>query len=444
MPTTKYAKSNGLNIAYQVSGGGGHDLIYIPGWISNVELMWEDPVYASILRRLGSFSRLIVFDKRGTGMSDRVPDQELPSLETRMDDVRAVMEAVGSESAFLMGHSEGGNMATLFAATHPERTEGLILIGSYAKRIWSEDYPWAPTPEEREEEYVEMEATWGDPDALPDYILGDRSDDRAFREWTARSLRMSASPRTAVQLLRMNTQMDTRAALPLVHVPALCIYRTGDEDVKVEEGRWIAEQLPDAKFVELPGASHLPWASHRPDEVVDEIEEFVTGKRAATVPEKVLATVLLTDIVNSTDTAAAIGDPRWRALLEGHNQVVRSELARWSGREKSTTGDGFLATFDGPARAVRAGLSISEAVRSLGIEIRAGVHTGEVELIGEDIAGLSVHIGARVASLAGPGEVLVSRTVKDLVVGSKLEFEARGAHELKGVPGKWDLFRALG
>ncbi len=242
----------------------------------------------------------------------------------------------------------------------------------------------------------------------------------------------------------MNTQMDTRAALPLVHVPALCIYRTGDEDVKVEEGRWIAEQLPDAKFVELPGASHLPWASHRPDEVVDEIEEFVTGKRAATVPEKVLATVLLTDIVNSTDTAAAIGDPRWRALLEGHNQVVRSELARWSGREKSTTGDGFLATFDGPARAVRAGLSISEAVRSLGIEIRAGVHTGEVELIGEDIAGLSVHIGARVASLAGPGEVLVSRTVKDLVVGSKLEFEARGAHELKGVPGKWDLFRALG
>lgn len=443
MPTTQYAKSGDLNIAYQVSGDGPRDLIYIPGWISNIELMWDEPVLASILRRLGSFARLIVFDKRGTGMSDRVPDQELPSLEDRMDDVRAVMDAAGSERAVLMGHSEGGNMATLFAATYPDRTEGLILVGTYAKRIWSEDYPWAPRPADREQEIRETEETWGDPNELPDYILGDRIGDQAFREWMARYFRLSASPKAAAHLIRMNTQMDTRAVLPLVHAPTLCVYRTDDADVLVEEGRWIASQIPHAKFVELPGASHLFWASHHPEELANEIEEFVTGKRETAQPEKILATVLFTDIVDSTNKAAALGDQRWRALLESHNQVTRAELARWRGIERATTGDGFLVTFDGPARSVRAASSIVNAVKPLGIEIRAGVHSGEVEKVGEDVAGLAVHIGARIASLAGPGEIYVSRTVKDLVVGSQLEFEQRGAHTLKGVPGEWDVFAVV-
>lgn len=444
MPVTKYAKSGDFNIAYQISGAGEHDLIYVPGWVSNVELMWDDPVYASILRRIGSFARLIIFDKRGTGMSDRVPEDQLPALEDRMDDVRAVMDAAGSERAMLMGDSEGGNMSTLFAATYPERTEGLILIGTYAKRVYSDDYPWAPTAAGRQADIEETERTWGDPDALPEYILGDRIGDRSFREFVARYFRMGASPRAAGHLLRMNTEMDTRAALPLVSAPALCIYRVDDTDVMIEEGRWIASQLPNARLVELPGKSHLMWASHDSAGVVDEIEEFVTGKREHSRSEKILATVLFTDIVNSTTKAAELRDERWRALLESHNQVTRAELARWRGVERGTTGDGFLATFDGPARAVRAALAIVEAMRPLGIEIRAGLHTGEVEVVGEDVAGMAVHIGSRIASMAGPSEVYVSRTVCDLVVGSRLEFEPRGSYELKGVPGKWDVFTASG
>lgn len=442
MATTRYAKSGDVNIAYQVTGGGEHDLIYVPGWVSNIELMWDDPVLASILRRLGSFARLIIFDKRGTGMSDRVPESELPALEDRMDDVRAVMDEVGSERAILMGHSEGGSMATLFAATYPERTDGLILVGTYAKRVWSPDYPWAPKPADRENEMDETERTWGDPDALPDYMLGDRKDDRAFREWMARYFRMGASPRAAVQLLRMNTGMDTRAALPLIQAPTLCIYRTDDEDVNVDEGRWIASQIPNARLVELPGATHVFWGSHEPDDLVDEIEEFVTGERAVSRSEKILATVLFTDIVDSTKRASQMGDQRWKALLESHNKVIRSELTRWRGVERSTTGDGFLATFDGPARAIRAALSIVESVKPLGIDVRAGLHTGEVQLLGDDIAGMAVHIGARIAAMAGAGEVYVSRTVKDLVVGSQLAFEPVGSHELKGVPGEWDVYAA--
>lgn len=439
MPTTQYTTSDGLSIAYQVFGNGNRDLVYVPGWVSNIELMWDDPVLASILRRLGTFARVITFDKRGTGMSDRVSSAQLSTLEQRMDDVRAVMDAVGSERATLFGHSEGGNMATLFAATYPERTEGLILASTYAKRIWSEDYPWAPKPEDRSAEIAAMEQHWGDPDALPPYILGDRGSDQAFREWVARYFRMSASPKAAAQLLEMNTHMDTRAALPLVQAPALCIYRTDDEDVHVEEGRWMASQIPDARFVELPGDAHLFWAVD-PQPFVDEIEEFVTGYRTSAEPERVLATVLFTDIVDSTKQAAGRGDQAWRSLLESHNRVTREELGRWRGVERVTTGDGFLATFDGPARAVQAGAAITRSVASLGIEVRAGVHTGEVELVGDDVAGLAVHIGARIASMAGGGEVYASRTVKDLVVGSDLVFESKGTHELKGVPGEWDIY----
>ncbi len=330
-------------------------------------------------------------------------------------------------------------MATLFAATYPERTEGLILASTYAKRVWSEDYTWAPKPEDREAEIESTEAGWGDPAAIPAYMLGDRGGDVAFRDWAARYFRMSASPKAAAQLLRMNTQMDTRAALPLVQAPTLCIYRSDDEDVKVEEGRWIASQIPDATFVELPGSAHLFWAVD-PQAFVDEIEEFVTGHRTAAEPERVLATVLFTDIVDSTRQAATMGDHAWRSLLESHNRITRQQLSRWRGVERSTTGDGFLATFDGPARAVRAGTAIAEAISPLGVSVRAGVHTGEVELVGKDVAGLAVHIGARIAAIAGAGEMLASQTVKDLVVGSDLVFESRGSHTLKGVPGEWQVY----
>lgn len=442
MPRTDYAKSGGLNIAYQVFGEGP-DLVYVPGWISNIELMWDEPVLARLLRRLAGFARVILFDKRGTGMSDAVDESNLPGLEERMDDVRAVMDAVGSERATLLGHSEGGNMSTLFAATFPERTRGLILVSSYAKRIRSDDYPWAPSVEEREEEIRATEENWGDPDHIPGYMLGRRANDQAFREWLARYFRLSASPKAAARLLRMNTAMDTRAILPTITVPTLCIYRHDDQDVKIEEGRWIASRIPNAKLVELPGSAHLFWADD-PDPLVDEIEEFVTGHRETAHPERVLSTVMFTDIVGSTEEAARLGDRGWRSVLERHNDLVRRELERYRGRERGTAGDGFLATFDGPARAVRAAKSIGQAVKPLGVELRAGVHTGEVEMVGDDVAGMAVHIGSRIAGLAGPQQVFVSRTVKDLVVGSELEFAERGVHELKGVPGRWEIYEVVG
>lgn len=443
VPTTKYAKSGEVNIAYQVFGEGPRDLVYVPGWVSNVELMWEDPVLSSILRRFASFARVITFDKRGTGMSDPVPISELPSLEERMDDVRAVMDAVDSEKATLFGHSEGGNMATLFAATYPQRTEGLILSSTYAKRIWSEDYPWAPKPADRAEETRQTEETWGDPAALPDHMLGERADDDAFRNWMARYFRLSASPRAAAHLLSMNTQMDTRDVLPMIQAPTLCIYRTDDTDVKIEEGRWIASQIQDAKFVELPGHAHIFFADD-PKPFVDEIEEFMTGYRETADPERVLATVLFTDIVGSTDLAVSMGDRAWKDLLERYKRGVRDELVKHRGTEIDDAGDGFLAVFDGPGRAIHAAVSIRNAVNSLGVEITAGIHTGEVEILGEKYAGLAVHIGARIGSLARANQILVSRTVKDLIVGSGIELEDRGSHQLKGVPDEWQVFEVIG
>lgn len=430
-----------MNVAYQVVGDGPRDLVYVPGWVSNIEIMWDDPVLASVFRSLSAFARVIIFDKRGTGMSDPVPASDLPGLEERMDDVRAVMDAAGSDSATLLGHSEGGNLAILFAATFPHRTDGLILASAYVKRIWSEEYPWAPRPEDRAQEIEHIEATWGDPDELPQYQLGRRAGDESFRNWLARYMRLGASPKAAAQLLQMNTQIDTTAVLPSIQVPTLCIYRTDDIDVNIEEGRWIASQIPDARFVELPGDAHLFWADD-PTPLIGEIEEFMTGQRETGTPERVLSTVVFTDIVGSTDRVAALGDREWRTLLERHNQVIREELKRWRGHERGTAGDGFIATFDGPARGVRAAQAICRAVRSLGIEVRAGVHTGEVELIGDDVAGLGVHIAARIAALAGPGQVFASRTVRDLVVGSDIEFEDRGTRELKGVPEPWQIYEA--
>jgi class 3 adenylate cyclase len=438
VPETRYAKSGDVNIAYQVVGDGPFDLVYVPGWVSNVGLMWEDPSHAHLLQRLASFSRLLLFDKRGTGLSDPVPLDRLPTLEQRMDDVRAVMDAAGSERAAIFGSSEGGLMSVLFAATYPERTLALVAAAIYAKRIRSPDYPWAPTPEARAAEIEEIERTWGGEMDISDLAP---SADEGFKRRAVSYLRRSASPGAAVALLRMNTQIDVRHVLPTIRVPTLVLHRTGDRDVRVDEGRWIAAQIPDARFVELAGDEHLIWAGDV-DEVVDEVEEFLTGSRPVRDADRVLATVLFSDVVSSTERAAEVGDRRWRQLLDAHYTIVKRELERFRGRLVDTAGDGFLATFDGPARAVRCAAAIGRRARELGIELRSGVHTGEVELAGDAVRGLAVHVGARVASRAEPGEVLVSSTVRDLVAGSGLVFEARGEHELKGVPGTWRLFAA--
>jgi pimeloyl-ACP methyl ester carboxylesterase len=437
-PDTRYAKSGDVNIAYQVVGDGPFDLVYVPGWISNIELMWEEPSHARLLRRLASFSRLILFDKRGTGMSDPVPVDRLPTLEQRMDDVRAVMDAAGSERAALFGSSEGGLMSTLFAATYPERTRALVTHVIYAKRIWSPDYPWAPTPEARAAEIEEIEREWGGEMDISN--LAPTADD-AFKRRAVAYFRRSASPGAAVALLRMNTQVDVRDVLPTIQVPTLVLHRVGDLDVNVEEARWIAAQIPNAKYVELPGDDHLIWAGDV-DGLVDEVEEFLTGSRPVQEADRVLATVLFTDIVDSTRRAAELGDRRWRELLEQHHALVRRELERFRGREVDNAGDGFLATFDGPARAIRCACAVRDGVAGLDLEVRAGLHTGECELIGDKVGGIAVHTGARVPSVARAGEVLATSTVRDLVAGSGIEFEDRGEHELKGV-GTWRLYSVV-
>ena len=441
-PVTRYAKAGELSIAYQVVGEGPFDLLWIPGWVSNVELAWEEPLLAHFFERLARFSRLILFDKRGTGLSDRVPTDELPALDERLDDVVAVLDAVGSERAALLSHSEGGNLALLFAATFPDRTIALVTAGIYAKRLWSEDYPWAPTPEEREIEIGRVEHEWGTNMDVAHYaptVAGDEG----FARRLATYFRRSASPGAAAALLRMNTRIDVRSVLPTIRVPTLVLHRVDDRDTNVEEGRWIASRIPGARFVELPGDDHLPWVGDT-DGLLDVVEEFLTGVRPAPEADadRVLATVLFTDIVGSTERAAALGDRAWARLLEQHHEVVRRELGRFRGREVDTAGDGFLAWFDGPARAVRCALAAAAAVRSLGLEVRAGVHTGECELVGDSLRGIAVHTGARIAAEAAPGEVLVSRTVTDLVAGSGLVFEQRKDVELKGLTGTWRLYAA--
>jgi len=437
-PETRYAKSGDLNIAYQVVGEGRFDLIYVPGWISNVELMWDEPGHAHVLDRLASFSRLILFDKRGTGLSDPVPPDRLPTLEERMDDVRAVFDAVECEQAAVFGFSEGGLMSVLFAATYPERTTALVLYGVFAKRIWSPDYPWAPKPEDRAREIEELERNWAERMDLDKLAP---SEDDAFKDRLATYFRRSASPGAGAALMRMNTQIDVRDVLPTIQAPTLVLHRRDDLDASVEEGRWIAGRIPGAKFVELPGDAHTLWGGDT-DALVDEVEEFLTGARRGPEPDRVLATVLFTDIVGSTEKASELGDRRWRELLERHHGLVRRELTRYQGRELDTAGDGFFATFDGPARAIRAAQAIAGGIPQLGLEIRAGVHTGECELHDGKIAGIAVSAGARVASAAGPSEVLVSQTVKDLVAGSGIEFADRGEHELKGV-GAWRLYSVV-
>lgn len=437
---TKYVRSGSTHIAYQVIGHGPIDIVYVPGWVSHVEQAWEVPELSRFLRRLATFARLIVFDKRGTGLSDRVPNDNLPTLEERMDDLRTVMDAVDSKRAALFGGSEGGNLCTLFAATYPERTTALIMLGAFAKRIWSPDYPWAPTPEEREQRYALIEREWGTQMDLT-YYAPSKINDEAFARRFATYYRHSASPGSAVALLRMNTQIDIRAILSTIRVPTLVMHRTGDRVAKVEEGRWLAKQIAGARFVELPGDDHALWVGDQ-NAILDEIQEFLTGVRPTPESERVLSTLLFTDIAGSTELAASLGDRDWQELLEQHHSMVRRELARFRGREVDTAGDGFFATFDGPARAIRCALNVVGAGFKLGIKIRAGLHTGEIEVTGPKIGGIALHIGARVAAIANPGEVLVSSTVKDLVAGSHISFSDRGTHVLKGVPGEWHLFTA--
>jgi pimeloyl-ACP methyl ester carboxylesterase len=432
-PETRYAKSDGVSIAYQVVGEGPIDLVLVPGFVSHLDLDWADARHAHFLRRLASFSRLIRFDKRGTGLSDRPGG--LPDLETRMADVRAVMDAAGSERAALFGYSEGGPMCVLFAATYPDMTSALVLYGTYAKRQDPDDeYPWAPTREARQAYAKQVEEDWGWEADMRRMCPGA---DEAMAVWWAARARAAASPGAARDLILMNSLIDIREILPTIRVPTLVLHRTGDLDSQLEEGRYLAEHIPGARFVELAGDDHVPWIDA--DQVVDEIEEFVTGVRPVAVPDRVLATVLFTDLVESTRRAAELGDRRWRDLLEAHNAAVRRELQRFGGREVDTAGDGFLATFDGPARAIRAACAIRDGVRGLGLELRAGLHTGECELADGKVRGIAVHTGARVAAEAGAGEVLVSSTVRDLVAGSGIAFEERGERELKGI-GSWRLY----
>jgi pimeloyl-ACP methyl ester carboxylesterase len=435
-PRTQYAKSGDLHIAYQVTGAGPLDLVFVPGFVSHLEYQWEHPWSARFFERLGSFSRLIRFDKRGTGLSDRVGG--IPTLEQRMDDVRAVMDAVGVERAALVGVSEGGPMSLLFAATYPERTSALVLYGSYARRSWAPDNPGGHTEEEWRAIIGAIEKGWGEA-ADTNLRSPSAAGDKSYVRWISTYQRLAASPGAAIAVMEMNKEIDVRPILSAVRVPTLVLHRAGDRTIRLEQGRYLAEHILGSKLIELPGDDHTPWVGDS-DALLDEVEEFLTGSRHEAEIDRVLATVLFTDIVGSTERAAALGDRKWRDLLESYYSLARRELTRFRGREVDTAGDGFFAAFDGPARAIRCAEAISKGVRALGIEIRAGLHTGECEVIGDKVGGIAVHIGARVASLAQAGEVLVSSTVKDLVAGSGLGFEDRGTQSLKGVPGEWRLF----
>ena len=443
-PEVRYAKSGDVNIAYAVVGDGPFDLVFVAGSVfSTQEYAWEGPP-ARFFRQLASFSRLILFDKRGTGLSDRVAS--IADLETRMDDVRAVMDAAGSKRAAVMGVSEGGPMTVLFAATYPERTAATILYGTGASYLRSDDYPWASTREEHLRHIEERERRWGTPEYM-DYLLErfapSMARDESARRWWARYVRTSASPRAAAQLSRMNMEIDVRHVLPTIRVPTMVLHFKDDQIFELAEARYMAERIPGAELVVLPGRDHAWFVD--PEPITREVERFLRGIRERgewdlAETDRMLATVLFTDIVGSTEKAATMGDRAWRDVLTRHHALVRRHLVRFRGREIDTAGDGFFASFDGPARAIRCALAITQGVRDLGLEVRAGLHTGECELVDGKVGGIAVHIGARVAAEAQPGEILVSNTVKDLVAGSGIPFRDRGSTALKGVPGEWRLY----
>lgn len=431
-----YARNDDVSIAYQAVGDGPIDLVYISGFVSHLEVAFESPLLRRFNERLTSFARVIYWDKREQGLSDRLGQP--PTLEQGMDDLRAVMDAVGSDRAALLGISEGGPLSILFAASFPERVSHLILYGTYARMTRAQDHPLGLTREQLEAWLEKTVSGWGGPAGIRAFAPS-MADDEEFASWWAHLLRSGTSPRAALALMKMYLDLDVRPALTAITAPTLVMTRTDDRVAPPAFGEELAAGIPNARLVELPGDSHLSFVGDQ-DSILDEIEEFVTGSRREREPERVLATIMFTDIVDSTARAAEVGDRDWRHLLERHDELVRRELTRFRGREIKHTGDGFLAAFDGPARAVQCAGSITESVRRLGLEIRSGIHTGECELRGQDLAGMAVHIGARVGATAASGEVLVSNTVKDLVIGSGLQFTDRGTTQLKGVPGEWRLY----
>jgi class 3 adenylate cyclase/pimeloyl-ACP methyl ester carboxylesterase len=441
-PVTRYARSGEASIAYQVIGDGRLDVLFMTGWISQIEQLWELPALRRFLERLAVFSRLILFDRRGTGLSDSVGERY--TLEQEALDALAVLDAAGSDRAALLTYGLGGPVGALLAAEHPQRVGALIMYSSIARTTWAPDYDWAMTVEDRAAWTERTIATWGETDGpgLP-VLAPSMADDPALNAWFARLQRLAASPSEARILLNGGSELDVRKALPQIGVPALVMHRAGDNSWDPRHSRYLASNIPGARYVELDGADSFPFIGDS-DAIVEEIEEFLTGARAVGERTRALLTVMFTDIVDATATAAGVGDRRWRDLLARHDEEVRKELARFDGREVKTVGDGFLATFAGPpSRALRCALAINGAARELGIEVRVGIHTGECELIDDDVGGMAVHIASRVAGIAGPGEVLVSGTVFGTVVGGPFGFEDRGFHELKGVPGRWPLF-ALG
>jgi pimeloyl-ACP methyl ester carboxylesterase len=435
-PKTRYAKSGDVSIAYQVVGEGPSDVVFIPGYVSNVEFFWELPSMARVFERLASFARVILWDKRGTGLSD--PVDHVPTLDQRADDMMAVMGAAGCERASFFGVSEGGPMGLLFAAAHPERTTALVLYGASPKFSSAPDWEWGWSPEEITSRFDEMERNWGE-GALLSLFAPSQAESEAVRHAWGQFQRTGASPSMGRTVYQALCDIDCREILSAITVPTLILHVTGDRVAHVNAARYMAQRIPGAQMVEFPGDDHI-LLMLEPDPIVDEIEQFLTGVRHEAHSNRVLATVMFTDIVGSTVRAAELGDHRWRDLLATHDAAVRRELRRFEGREVKTTGDGFLATFSAPSRAIACACAVRDAVRQVGIDVKVGLHTGECEIMGDDVGGVAVHTGARVAALAGSGEVLVSSTVKDLVAGSRIEFIDRGAHELKGVPGEWRLF----
>lgn len=428
-PETRYAESGDIAIAYQVVGNGPVDLVFVPNWAHPIELMWHQPRFERFLRRLAGFSRLICFDKRGAGGSDRGRDPSVATLEGWMDDITTVMDAVGSERGVILGYDTGGPLSILFAASNPDRTSALVLYGTFAAGLWGDDL------RRMRDDVI---PSWGTGNRI-DELAPSAAHDRRLRSWWRQFERAGNSAEPAADVYRMIRENDVRHVLPVVRVPALVLHRTGDRFIDVELARYIGEHIPGARYVELPGDDHLPWIGDQ-DAILDQIESFVTGVRPVAETDRVLATVLFTDIVESTKTGAELGDHSWRELLDRHDRLAQEQVLRFRGRMVKSTGDGVLATFDGPARAVRCAHAIEECVRSLGLEMRAGLHAGEVEPRGEDLTGIAVNIARRVCDSGGGGELLVSRTVVDLVAGSGLEFSDRGTHELKGVPGRWQLY----